>query len=241
MKYQAIPYEKEFGICEFNCSVCSSQFYRWCSKQGAIECKKCYNICKPVKVIVNNTQNKTQNDSYNHKASSHSCSSSSSSSSKSSNGSNSSNSSVVAIDGVSITNVQNEAAASIRLQSNFRSNFSPNRYIYYAQSSRYFCNYCSGTNLDLNTKPLVFRPQNSSPVYGYLLEPNYNQSKPGLSFCSYCRKIPIFSDRHISTGSTLASLSYQDELEIRLLDEEIESLEPCIEDQLNENLEENKI
>lgn len=54
----------------------------------------------------------------------------------------------------------------------------------------------------------------------------------GTSFCTNCRRIPSFSEKHISTGSTLGSLSYQGDLEMRFLDEEIDLMETCEE---NEN------
>ncbi len=64
-----------------------------------------------------------------------------------------------------------------------------------------------------------------------MINKNSIQQK-GTSFCANCRKIPSFSEKHISTGSTLGSLSYQGDLEMRLLDEEIDLMEPCEE---NEN------
>ena len=51
----------------------------------------------------------------------------------------------------------------------------------------------------------------------------------GTSFCSKCRRIPAFSEKHVSTGSTVGSLSYQDDLELRFLDDEIDLMEPCSE------------
>lgn len=111
------------------------------------------------------------------------------------------------------------------------------KYYNYAISSKVRCQYCSDTNINLNST-IIFRPQHNSKK-NLLQQPKYNNRvNSDLSFCSYCRKIPIFSDQHISTGSTLGSLSYQDDLDVRLLDDEIESLEPCIEQSSEENEEE---
>lgn len=204
-KYDPVPFDKEFGICEFKCNICSSQFYKWCSKDGYIQCKKCNNNCQPIKIIIN-SQNRNITPFNNN----NSCSSSSS------------NSSIV-MDGASSNTTTNETIIGVSNNKNYS-----NRSNYYAQSqSKFFCHHCSDTNINLNFR-VIFRPQNY-PMFDYYQPQINNKDKPGVSFCSYCRKIPIFSENHISTGSTLASLSYQDDLEIRFLDDEIEGLEPCIE------------
>ena len=54
----------------------------------------------------------------------------------------------------------------------------------------------------------------------------YDNNAKNISFCTNCRRIPVFSEAHSSTGSTLASLSYQGDLELRFLDDEIDYMEP---------------
>jgi hypothetical protein len=139
-KYEPIPYEKEFGICEFKCNTCSQEFYKWCSKEGFIQCRNCQTICKPIKILINeqNLLNSTSN----------SC--------------------------ISIVNNNNN---------NNRKN----------NSFKYYCKYCSDTNINLSS-PIVFRPQNSR-IYDYL-----PINKNGPEFCSYCRRITYFSQNHISSG-----------------------------------------
>ncbi len=97
----------------------------------------------------------------------------------------------------------------------------------YNNSQKFHCTNCHDTYINLN-RSIIFRPKENND----------------FKFCSTCRKIPFYSEKHQSTGSTLASLStsYQNDLELRFLDDEFDhatidtnmGMETCIEEDLNE-------
>lgn len=201
-KYVPLPYNKEFGIGEFHCE-CSNKFYEWCSKESSSVCRKCNNLCKPLRISINtklSRQTKTiVNDTNNCKK----------------NSLNSSNSTHSSNNSLPCQSTNPRSSSGLYRQWNQL----PKR------NGKYFCSKCNDTNIDMNSG-LVIRPQN------YLYD-NYGQSNlsnsTSISFCKYCRKIPAFSVAHVSTGSTLESISYQGDLDLRFLDDEIDCMEPCIE------------
>lgn len=73
------------------------------------------------------------------------------------------------------------------------------------------CSICYGTQLNLQLS-VSFKP--TSYHFTSICPKRKNK------FCPECRKIPFFSDIHVSTGSTLPSLSYQSKLDQRFIDED---------------------
>lgn len=250
VKYDPIPFNKEFGIAEFRCQICTHEFYHWCPKDGFSVCKKCNNTCYPVKILP-----KTQTNIKKKVLSNASCSSSSASSSSSgqvySSGSGQSseecnnmsssnsndnpkantniNSQTISPNGssynYSLANDNKYFRSEYKLNShqhrfNQRYNNNSSSYNYKYRYGNYYCEQCSDTNINLNSS-VVFRPHNS--IYDYI---PYDNNAKNISFCTNCRRIPVFSETHSSTGSTLASLSYQGDLELRFLDDEIDYMEP---------------
>ena len=218
-KYDPIPFEKEFGVAEFKCP-CSNQFYQWCAKDGFSVCKRCGHMCAAGKILVNSRQNGQQNSVRGQDKKGGSCSTSSCGSSSSGSGAR---------------NESSECKSESTRNSYFSNRRSIRSNTFKYVNGGYFCDQCHDTFVNLNAS-IVFRPTTTRNAYQEFI-PTY-QNASGISFCTHCRRIPVFSESHVSTGSTLGSLSYQGDLELRFLDDEINCLEPCDEEQNEECLDE---
>lgn len=63
LKYNPIPFDKEFGVGEFQC-ICSNKFRQWCSKDEYSQCKKCNNYCHPKIITVKPNTNRPKQNGY---------------------------------------------------------------------------------------------------------------------------------------------------------------------------------